>query len=284
MAADFSVESTTEVTFKYEISTGQHVVAKLYKKNCKTSIDPQDIIIESPTPLITTIDGKPSNQLTITHDFNKSQIAMSTIWNEKDSNIELCQVVQLKEGDMVITEDKRQVDIDFDLLVNYTVGNITLGAVTIKAGNDTVDLSSAITAYKCDGISLVCNGDALVPDKDLTVCIKETDPDFTTNSLDSLVSAYVVHQNTIRYPVCLRRAHNDDSIPFMAYTLLHFRSCPKMEPPTWLSLQITRFVLQASPQGGTTPRRTDESQLLECHQTCLFSVRINSLAFLAQSR
>ena len=172
----------------YEIGQGRQFDTLLFLKDCTTNVT--DITINYTEPLLTQTSANFST-VTLGYNIDKSMIANSSIWNATSSQIELCQVVQLKEGTMVIIEDIRQVTIDFDMLVDYQVTPIDLGAETTNAGNDTIDVSSYIEACKCDGVSFVCNTAPLVPNSELIVCIKSVSSDVGIDFLDSMVSAHL---------------------------------------------------------------------------------------------
>ena len=165
----------------YEIGNGRQFDTLLFLKDCTTNVT--DITINYTESLLTQMNANFST-VTLGYNIDKSMIANSSIWNATSSQIELCQVVQLKEGTMVIIEDIRQVTIDFDMLVDYQVTPIDLGAETTNAGNDTIDVSSYIEACKCAGVSFVCNTDTLVPNSELIVCIKSVSPDLLIDFLD----------------------------------------------------------------------------------------------------
>jgi len=183
LSADFSVNSVDELILTYYIGKDRQHNSLLFKKDCITNVT--DITVNNTEPLLTP-NNATFEMLTLGYSINKSMIANSTIWNATSSQIELCQVVQLKEGAMVIVEDIRQVTIDFDLLVDYEINNSTLGAATINAANDTTEVASYIEACTCD-VSFTCNTNALVPGAELIVCIKSVSPDVEIDFLDSMV-------------------------------------------------------------------------------------------------
>ena len=187
LSANFSVNSNEELVLNYEIGKGRQFDTLLFMKDCATNVT--DISINYTEPLLTPKMNINFSNFTLGYNIDKSMIANSSIWNATLSQIELCQVVQLKEGTLVITEDIRRVAIDFDLRVDYDINAIALGAETINAGNDTVDVSSYIEACKCDGVSFECNTNALVPNSELIVCIKSVSPDLVIDFLDVMVSA-----------------------------------------------------------------------------------------------
>ena len=89
----------------------------IFAGDCETSITDIDIsLVQSRT----SVDSQ-SDLLSLAYDINKTQIALSNIWNATTSTIEICQVVQLviSANNFVISEDKRVLSIDFDLSVDF---------------------------------------------------------------------------------------------------------------------------------------------------------------------
>ena len=173
----------------YEVGKDQQYESLLFMKDCVSNVT--DITVNYTEPVLT-----PKNTtfetLSLGYSIDKSMIANSTIWNATSSQIELCQVVQLKEGSMVIVEDIRQVTIDFDLLVDYEITNSTLGAASINAANDTTEVASYIEACTCD-VSFTCNNNALVPGVELIICIKSVSSDVEIDFLDRMVSTTAIY-------------------------------------------------------------------------------------------
>lgn len=137
--------------------------------------------------------------LSIALDVNKTEIVGSNIWNSETSMIELCNVVRLvtpPDGNntkLVIYEDVRVVNIDFDLSVNYTTGELGLaaGAIGAAAGGTSVD--DSVSACKCNPDSAKpygyeCNSDPLGPSEEIEVCVISSDPSIDIDELVSMVS------------------------------------------------------------------------------------------------
>ena len=185
LSADFSVNSDEELILNYAIGKDRQYKSLLFMKDCVTNVT--DITVNYTDPELTPRNAT-FNTLTLGYSIDKSMIADSAIWNATSSKIDLCQVVQLKEGSMVIIEDIRQVAIDFDLLVNYEIINSTLGAATINTANDTTEVADYIEACTCDGVDFTCNTDDLVPGAELIVCIKSVSPDVEIDFLERMVS------------------------------------------------------------------------------------------------
>ena len=88
----------------YEMGKDRQPEALLLEKDCATNVT--GITINATDPVVTFKNANFSN-LTLTYSIDKASIASSSIWNDALSQIELCQVLRLKEGDMVLEEDKR---------------------------------------------------------------------------------------------------------------------------------------------------------------------------------
>lgn len=75
----------------------------LFQKDCVTEIS--DITINS-TETVGSPDVSTSlKTLTLGYSIDKFAIASSSIWNSTLNQIELCQVVQLKDGGLVLKEE-----------------------------------------------------------------------------------------------------------------------------------------------------------------------------------
>ena len=72
---------------------------------------------------------------------------------------------------MVIIEDIREIEIDFDLKADFNFTN-GLGAATAKAVNGSTSADSYVNAYKCNGLTFSNDTSALVPNQKLFVCIE----------------------------------------------------------------------------------------------------------------
>ena len=141
------------------------------------------------------------DSFTLEYDFNMSTIADNVIWNETSSKISLCQVVQLKNEELVIIEDKRGIDIDFNLTANFEIKDTSLAAATVNTNNTSADVSSYIISCKCSPDTFVCNTDALDPNERLFVCIYSQSTDVGIASLESMVRLSQLYCLSLYYSI-----------------------------------------------------------------------------------
>ena len=196
--ADFGADSGDELVVNYSIATNRVYESELLASDCKSNITGIDIrMVPLRTP--SRIGIIATDVLTLAYDFDKSGITNSNIWNDTASTLEVCQVLRLiipstrRRPKMVITEDKRQLTIDFDLSVDFSTDNKALGEETISNITQSTDVTSYVTACSCGGADdFSCNTNALVPNNELFVCIKSTSSDLEVDFLDSMVSAAIV--------------------------------------------------------------------------------------------
>jgi len=87
----------------------------------------------------------------------------------------------------VIIEDKRGIDIDFNLTANFEIKDTSLAAATVNTNNTSADVSSYIESCKCSPNSFACNTDDLDPNERLFVCIYSQSTDVGIASLESMV-------------------------------------------------------------------------------------------------
>ena len=175
----------------YEIGKDRQHKALLLEKDCATNVT--GITINATDPVVTFKNANFSN-LTLTYSIDKASIASSSIWNDALSQIELCQVLRLKEGDMVIEEDNREVAIAFNLTTGFEIAGQALGNETINNAGGATNVDDYVEAYKCGGgdNGMGLNTNALVPNEDLFVCIRSKSTDVEIESLDEMVSISVV--------------------------------------------------------------------------------------------
>jgi len=129
--------------------------------------------------------------LTLSYSFDKQNIKSSNFWNDAESKAEMCQVVQLTLTDqdgktMIVTEDKRNVTISFDLGADFSTNNITLDGAIISSNNTATSYDGYITAYKCSGLGMPSDTNNLPPNTELNVCIKSSSNDVEIESVDTV--------------------------------------------------------------------------------------------------
>ena len=184
----------------------------IFAGDCETSITDIDIsLVQSRT----SVDSQ-SDLLSLAYDINKTQIALSNIWNATTSTIEICQVVQLviSANNFVISEDKRVLSIDFDLSVDFGT-NSDLGDATIETEDLVSNVTSYVEACKCnDAQSFTCNTDALLPSTERFVCIKSISSDVEVDFLNSVTltqgatTLNVVEDDEVSFSEITTRTYN----------------------------------------------------------------------------
>ena len=193
MSADFSVNSTDELTLNYDIGKGQKqevIVLPLLDWDCKTNVT--GITVNATEP-VWTPNNSSYKTLTLGYSLNKSAIANSSIWNSTLGQLGLCQKVQLvtvannNTPLFVIIENIREIVVDFNLLASFQVLDTALGPATINTGNGTTNVDSYVQACQCSGTNYTCNNDALVPNTELVVCIYSTSTDVGIDYINRMV-------------------------------------------------------------------------------------------------
>ncbi len=143
LQADFGVGSVHEVSAIYDVSKTRSVAYDLYETDCET---PVSIGAGAITALAASTADKDSTTetLTLDYDFDIPALAASSIWNSLEEEIELCQVVQLTEGAMVIAEDIRRLNIPIGFDVDFADLGVTLADQVIG------DETQATDVDRCD--------------------------------------------------------------------------------------------------------------------------------------
>ena len=134
--------------FNYDISVDREYETAIYKKGCVEPIDDISITLVSST-------RSPKNNfhdsLVLAYDIDKDAVAGSSLWNSDTKQLELCLVVDLvipesgSEPKWLMQSDARDMAIDFDLYVDFDIGN-GLGEEGIQEGSGTTDLVSTTRA------------------------------------------------------------------------------------------------------------------------------------------
>jgi len=82
---------------------------------------------------------------------------------------------------------KREIDISFDLSVDFEATNVVMQSASMSSGSGRADVASFVKACKCENLeSFKCNTNRLSPNTILFVCITSIDPDVEIYWLDSL--------------------------------------------------------------------------------------------------
>jgi hypothetical protein len=181
LATDFQQSVTNEITMDYQIGKGRVFEVDLYQKDCTGSIASTTI---TPTTNRTTLIGDTEHEgLVIMIDLDKPTITSSNIW--VDGSLQFCVVLQLLSGGEVIKEDKREIDIAFDLSVDFELANVVMQSASMSSGSGTAHVGKYIKACKCNGPGFVCNNNKLSPNSFMNICISSIDGDVEINYVDS---------------------------------------------------------------------------------------------------
>ena len=135
--------------------------------------------------------------LTVSHSIDKSLIANNTqIWNSTSNNLEVCQVVELREEgigeeDMVIITNEHELLIDFNLAVDYNTGNITLVQADTLEESTITNVNDYISAFKCDGEQFAASTTPHLENTELSICIKSESTDVVIDKVKTMVSYFL---------------------------------------------------------------------------------------------
>ena len=112
---DFSIGSTNEITFKYEIGAGRTYEFALFAPGCMDDV----IGLNYNTTTVTNAASAVTDNLDVLLDVESvSNIRESNIWSDITSRIEMCIALELVSPTMVVKRDTRNIAIN---LVNVGV-------------------------------------------------------------------------------------------------------------------------------------------------------------------
>ncbi len=98
----------------------------------------------------------------------------------------------------MIETDLREVDIDFNLSVNYTTTtNLAEGAIEDELAS--TDVSSSVDACQCakNDANVTCINDSLPPNSEISVCAFSIDQAMDVDQLESMVSKNISHSHQL---------------------------------------------------------------------------------------
>ena len=72
---------------------------------------------------------------------------------------------------MIITKDKHDISVDFNLLYDYEIKDVALKEAKINVNETSTNIESYIKTYKCTDDSFICNEHSLSPNYQLSPCI-----------------------------------------------------------------------------------------------------------------
>jgi len=193
---NFDKNSDKELTLILKVSRNRtHKVLDLRMGDCKTPI-PKPISGDffATSEDRNSFDNDATNdELVVKIDIDKSMIADSPMYNAESKVLQVCQIVQLVDFDnsnneVVVVEERHEIDVTFKLDFDYTTSNVVLEAATNKLLEGGADVVSYVQACKCktDGSGCDEAESKLLPNAELHVCIYSTSADVGIDYLDSM--------------------------------------------------------------------------------------------------
>ena len=245
MLANFTTTSDDEITNLYYVGRGRTVKTFLYQKGCT-----------SKTPIAMQINTTTTEQqynstfdiLTVSHSIDKSLIANNTqIWNSTSNNLEVCQVVELREEgigeeDMVIITNEHELLINFNLAVDYNTGNITLVQADTLEESTNTNVNDYISAFKCDGEQFAASTTPHLENTELNICIESESTDVVIDKVKTMVSFFLCLDGWYLVECCAS-FQSSLRVTQPHYVLAYFiRSLPRslMELTLLMELALTR--------------------------------------------
>lgn len=213
VVANFTINSTDELCLTYYVTKKRdHDVLPLYKSDCKTPINKTEVGIN-----VTFWQGPYDtyrDKLIVKYSIDKSMIANSSIYNETTSELQVCQEVHLvtKAPDpvMVIAQDTRRIDVNFNLAVNYNatmVGGDSTNFIPVNEKTN-INFNSYIAACMCDQSGSSCVTELLAPNDELYICVYSKSNDVGIGALNTMYArqgstsvSIVEEPNAAKYPL-----------------------------------------------------------------------------------
>jgi hypothetical protein len=180
--ANFTSGATNELEVGFFVGVG-HAVTVEVRETCDKGAEevPQSIFTENVT---VTHDLTQANlthsKVIVGYNFNKAQMINSSLWNSTSETLAFCQVTsitvpdQIDGGSFVVFQDKREIEVKFDLDANFEV-DVDLGDRTIRNETEFINFDNDVEAYKCRGgsdNSFSVDDGALPPNTELAICIR----------------------------------------------------------------------------------------------------------------
>ena len=167
MKADFTPNSLHDIILEYEIGANQIYNTEIYTNDCVSSIEGIVLTLSSDREeIVGNDDNKRYELLRLKYNFDIGLLTSSNIWNATSYHVQLCQIVELVYVDentasepWVMTRDRRTLDIDENLSIDFTVGvgsgsggDADIGLeVQLSPDNDTTPVEDATTVEEDDG-------------------------------------------------------------------------------------------------------------------------------------
>lgn len=178
-----------EMTIDYEVGRGREARTYLLERDCETPVD--ELLYALSTVRNESLGNVPYENLTLQYEFVAAELANSSVYNATSSNVDLCQRVDLvlpntTQGELVVAEDVRNIDIFVDLNVEYEV-DVDLDGAQISNATDEVDFADALEVCQCNK-EYKCTSSELSPNDLLLMCFTIINPAVEVDELESMVS------------------------------------------------------------------------------------------------
>ena len=201
MKANLTADTTEELIFSYNISSGQAYEYDLFEKDCSTEIRIGDnLITNNWTSSETNSDG--TDRLALFYDINMTAVPSSPIWNQTSEQMEMCLLLSLFEPataddpKMIIAQDKHVFTVGINSTVNldFSFDNALQDSVAGEASS-TANLDGYVEACKCTEEEVfVCDSTPLAPNEVFHVCVKSSSPDVQIRDVTQMVSGRTLHK------------------------------------------------------------------------------------------
>ena len=168
---------------QYQIGKDRSYTVQLFAKDCLGAIEGTTAIATT-TRTSSATTSSSLDDLKVTIDLDKSTITASNIW--VDNSLQLCVLLQLLSGDEVIKEDRREIDIAFDLSIDFELANVATQSASLSSSSGSAHVGKYIKACKCDGLGFICNTNKLSPNSLMNICITSIDKDVEIRFVDVL--------------------------------------------------------------------------------------------------
>ena len=200
MKVNLTADTTEELIFSYNISSGQAYEYDLFEKDCSTEIIGGNLITDNRTSTETNSDG--TDRLALFYDINLTAIPSSPIWDPTSEQMEMCLLLSLFEPataddpKMIIAQDKHVFTVGINSTVNldFSFDNALQDSVAGEASS-TANLDGYVEACKCtEDEVFVCDSTPLAPNEVFHVCVKSSSPDVQIRDVTQMVSGRTLHK------------------------------------------------------------------------------------------
>jgi len=183
LETNFDASVKNEIIMQYQIGRDRSYTVQLFAKDCVGAIEGTTAIATT-TRTSSATTSSSLDYLKVMIDLDKSTITASNIW--VDSSLQLCVLLQLLSGDEVIKEDRREIDIAFDLSIDFELANVATQSASLSSSSGSAHVGKYIKACKCDGLGFICNTNKLSPNSLMNICIMSIDKDVEIRFVDVL--------------------------------------------------------------------------------------------------